>query len=136
MPQRGSWLELEIDKKGAVYVRIDRKRKLPVTTCCCAPWATAARHDEAILKLFDNSHLHQEHAREGLDDARGGGADRALQEAAPRRAADARQRRRNLLRGAVLRPQALRPDAVGRYKLNSRLHGHVSNVARPTTCAS
>ena len=32
MPSRGSWLELEIDKKGLVYVRIDRKRKLPVTT--------------------------------------------------------------------------------------------------------
>ena len=31
MPDRGSWLELEIDKKGRVYVRIDRKRKLPVT---------------------------------------------------------------------------------------------------------
>jgi len=31
MPARGSWLELEIDKKGKVYVRIDRKRKLPVT---------------------------------------------------------------------------------------------------------
>ena len=31
MPARGSWLELEVDKKGRVYVRIDRKRKLPVT---------------------------------------------------------------------------------------------------------
>ncbi len=31
MPARGSWLELEIDKKGNVFVRIDRKRKLPVT---------------------------------------------------------------------------------------------------------
>ncbi len=29
MPARGSWLELEIDKKGRVYARIDRKRKLP-----------------------------------------------------------------------------------------------------------
>src|SRR5436190_49062 len=28
MPARGSWLELEIDKKGRVYVRIDRKPKL------------------------------------------------------------------------------------------------------------
>jgi DNA-directed RNA polymerase subunit beta len=32
MPSRGSWVELEIDKKGLVNVRIDRKRKLPVTT--------------------------------------------------------------------------------------------------------
>src|SRR5690349_2278733 len=32
MPSRGSWVELEIDKKGLVNVRIDRKRKLPITT--------------------------------------------------------------------------------------------------------
>ena len=32
MPSRGSWLEVEIDKKGIVYARIDRKRKLTVTT--------------------------------------------------------------------------------------------------------
>src|SRR3954451_25039461 len=32
MPGRGSGPELEIDKKGIVYARIDRKRKLPITT--------------------------------------------------------------------------------------------------------
>ncbi|HSR31582.1 MAG TPA: DNA-directed RNA polymerase subunit beta, partial [Anaerolineae bacterium] len=31
MPARGSWLEFEIDKRANVSVRIDRKRKLPVT---------------------------------------------------------------------------------------------------------
>jgi len=36
MPSRGSWVELEIDKKGMVNVRIDRKRKLPITTLLCA----------------------------------------------------------------------------------------------------
>ena len=52
MPARGSWLELEIDKKGSVYVRIDRKRKLPVTVLLRAMgYAT----DEEILRLFDNS---------------------------------------------------------------------------------
>jgi DNA-directed RNA polymerase subunit beta len=52
MPARGSWLELEIDKKGRVYVRIDRKRKLPVTVLLRAMgYAT----DEEILSLFDNS---------------------------------------------------------------------------------
>jgi DNA-directed RNA polymerase subunit beta len=52
MPARGSWLELEIDKKGKVFVRIDRKRKLPVTVLLRAMgYAT----DEEILNLFDNS---------------------------------------------------------------------------------
>jgi DNA-directed RNA polymerase subunit beta len=31
IPSRGAWLEFEIDKKDVVYVRIDRKRKQPVT---------------------------------------------------------------------------------------------------------
>jgi DNA-directed RNA polymerase subunit beta len=52
MPARGSWLELEIDKKGRVYARIDRKRKLPVTVLLRAMGYVS---DEEILKLFDNS---------------------------------------------------------------------------------
>jgi DNA-directed RNA polymerase subunit beta len=52
MPARGSWLELEIDKKGKVFVRIDRKRKLPVTVLLRAMgYAT----DEEILRLFNDS---------------------------------------------------------------------------------
>ncbi len=52
MPARGSWLELEIDKKGKVFVRIDRKRKLPVTVLLRAMgYAT----DEEILRLFEDS---------------------------------------------------------------------------------
>src|SRR6202020_804688 len=52
MPARGSWLELEIDKKGRVYVRIDRKRKLPVTVLLRA---VGFGTGEEILGLFDNS---------------------------------------------------------------------------------
>ncbi len=52
MPARGSWLELEIDKKGKVFVRIDRKRKLPVTVLLRAMGYSS---DEEILRLFDNS---------------------------------------------------------------------------------
>lgn len=31
IPKRGAWLELETDKKGIITVKIDRKRKIPVT---------------------------------------------------------------------------------------------------------
>ncbi len=31
IPKRGAWLELETDKKGILTVKIDRKRKIPVT---------------------------------------------------------------------------------------------------------
>jgi DNA-directed RNA polymerase subunit beta len=52
MPARGSWLELEIDKKGRVYARIDRKRKLPVTVLLRAMGYV---EDEKLLEMFDNS---------------------------------------------------------------------------------
>src|SRR5262247_4748156 len=68
MPARGSWLELEIDKKGKVFVRIDRKRKLPVTVLLRAmtynPETDAnvdegieeiERLDQELLELFDDS---------------------------------------------------------------------------------
>ena len=32
IPYRGSWLDFEFDAKDIVYARIDRRRKLPVTT--------------------------------------------------------------------------------------------------------
>ncbi len=31
IPKRGAWLELETDKKGLLWVKVDRKRKIPVT---------------------------------------------------------------------------------------------------------
>ena len=51
MPARGSWLELEIDKKGKVFVRIDRKRKLPVTVLLRALGFT----DDELLEVFEDS---------------------------------------------------------------------------------
>src|ERR1044071_916533 len=32
IPGRGAWLEFETAASGAMYVKIDRKRKIPVTT--------------------------------------------------------------------------------------------------------
>ena len=32
IPNRGAWLEFETDLTGVIYVRIDRKRKMPVTS--------------------------------------------------------------------------------------------------------
>src|SRR5438552_7697154 len=62
MPSRGSWLELEIDKKGLVNVRIDRKRKLPITTLLRALPAVddntgfeIDKSDEGLLKLFNDN---------------------------------------------------------------------------------
>ena len=44
IPYRGSWLDFEFDSKDLVYVRIDRKRKLPVTTLLYALESVATEH--------------------------------------------------------------------------------------------
>ena len=48
IPYRGSWLDFEFDAKDIVHVRIDRRRKLPVTTLLMAldSDATAKRRTE------------------------------------------------------------------------------------------
>jgi DNA-directed RNA polymerase subunit beta len=39
IPSRGAWIELESDADGAVFVRIDKKRKFYVTTSTSRAWS-------------------------------------------------------------------------------------------------
>ena len=48
IPYRGSWLDFEFDAKDLVYVRIDRRRKLPATTLLRA----LGYDNEQILSTF------------------------------------------------------------------------------------
>ena len=50
IPGRGAWLEFEVDKKDVVYVRIDRKRKQPVTVLLKA--LGFGETDEELLNLI------------------------------------------------------------------------------------
>jgi DNA-directed RNA polymerase beta subunit len=50
IPYRGSWLDFEFDAKDIVYARIDRRRKLPVTTLLYA----LGMDGEEILSTFYN----------------------------------------------------------------------------------
>ncbi len=98
MPSRGSWLELEIDKKGVVYTRIDRKRKLPITTLLRAlpeedpttGFKLDTSSNEAIMKLFGKSIYIANTLEKDLTE----NEDQALIEVFKKH----------------LRPQALRPD--------------------------
>jgi len=51
IPNRGSWLDIEFDSKDLLYFRIDRKRKLPLTTLL---YALGYKRNE-ILDLFYDS---------------------------------------------------------------------------------
>jgi len=52
IPYRGSWLDFEFDPKDIVYVRIDRRRKLPVTTLlyCLDSDETEKQRDKLAAK--------------------------------------------------------------------------------------
>src|SRR5437660_702231 len=51
IPYRGSWLDIEFDAKDIVYARIDRRRKLPVTSLLYA----LGMDGEEILSIFYKS---------------------------------------------------------------------------------
>ncbi|TVS06667.1 MAG: DNA-directed RNA polymerase subunit beta [Rhodobacteraceae bacterium] len=51
IPYRGSWLDFEFDAKDLVFARIDRRRKLPVTTLLYA----LGMDQNAIMKAYYNS---------------------------------------------------------------------------------
>ncbi len=51
IPYRGSWLDIEFDAKDIVYARIDRRRKIPVTSLLQA----LGMDGEEILRTFYNT---------------------------------------------------------------------------------
>ena len=56
IPYRGSWLDFEFDPKDFLFFRVDRRRKMPVTTLLKA----IGLNNEAILRqffVFDTFHL-------------------------------------------------------------------------------
>jgi DNA-directed RNA polymerase subunit beta len=119
MPARGSWLELEIDKKGRVYARIDRKRKLPVTVLLRAMGYVA---DEEILGLFDNS-VYMRHTIEADTEptrTEEGALIELFKKQRPGEppSVDAA---RALLEQLFFDPKRYDLTRVGRYKLNARL---------------
>ena len=147
MPARGSWLELEIDKKGKVFVRIDRKRKLPVTVLLRAmtynPQTDAdveetlediERLDQELLGLFDGS-IYIKHTLDSDNDAwktKKGALIELFKKQRPGEppSVDAAYALLNQLFFDAKRYDLTR---VGRYKLNSRLSLDVDLETRTLT---
>ena len=118
IPYRGSWLDFEFDAKDIIHVRIDRRRKLPVTTLLYALGLTG----EEILEQFYRSVSYKE-AQGRLDDAVRRRA-HAQPEADPR--SEERQDRRRGDRG---RPQA---DAARRAQARRGRPEATARAARGT----
>src|SRR6266542_3633406 len=140
MPSRGSWLELEIDKKGVVYTRIDRKRKLPITTLLRAlpeedpstGFKLDTSSNEAIMKLFGKSIYIANTLEKDLTE----NEDQALIEVFKKQRPGeppTLENARNLLKALFFDPQRYDLTKVGRYKLNQRLEVDVPDGVRVLT---
>ena len=132
MPARGSWLEFEIDKRGAVSVRIDRKRKLPATVFLRAlagidsgrtgddPDFLSKGTDEEILDLFDGNPF----IKATLDKDSVRSVEEALVELFKKQRPGeppTLEASRNLLWNICFDPKRYDLTRVGRHKLNARL---------------
>jgi len=130
MPSRGSWLELEIDKKGMVNVRIDRKRKLPVTILLRA---LGYGSDEKILKLFDEGSTYIQRT---LDKDPTENEEEALIELFKKQRPGeppSLESARTLVQALFFDPKRYDLTKVGRYKLNTRLGLDVKPSVRTLT---
>ncbi len=131
MPARGSWLELEIDKKGKVFVRIDRKRKLPVTVLLRAMgYAT----DEEILRLFGNSLYIRNTIEADTEQTRTeeGALIELFKKQRPGEPPSV-ENAKALLNQLFFDPKRYDLTRVGRYKLNSRLGLEIDIETRTLT---
>jgi DNA-directed RNA polymerase subunit beta len=132
IPNRGAWLEFETSKRDIVSVKVDRKRKLPVTVLLRA---IGYGSDEEILELFSEIDNNPEHAYMATtlerdptrianrsDSAKG--VDAALLEFYKKlRPGDppTLDNARNFMQNLIFAPRRYDLGKVGRYKLNRRL---------------
>src|SRR5215218_3915135 len=117
MPGRGSWLEFEVEAKGYVSVRIDRKRKLPVTVLLKA---LGMGGPEEILGRFDDSWL----VRNTLERDDTPSREEALLEVFRRQRPGEPvniENAQNLVDGLFFDAKRYDLSEVGRYKVNKKL---------------
>jgi DNA-directed RNA polymerase subunit beta len=117
MPGRGSWLEFEVEAKGYVSVRIDRKRKLPVTVLLKA---LGMGGPEEILGRFEDSWL----IRNTLERDDTPSREEALLEVFRRQRPGEPvniENAQNLVDGLFFDAKRYDLSEVGRYKVNKKL---------------
>ncbi len=118
IPARGAWLELETDKRDIVSVRIDRKRKQPVTVLIKA-LGIAETRDE-ILELFGGAECIKRTLEKDFTETREEALIEIYKRLRPGEPPTV-ESARSLLDGLFFNPQRYDLAKVGRYKLNKKL---------------
>ncbi len=118
IPARGAWLELETDKRDLVSVRVDRKRKQPVTVLLKALGIAETR--EEILELFGNSEAIEKTLEKDITETREEALIEIYKRLRPGEPPTV-DSARSLLEGLFFNPQRYDLAKVGRYKINKKL---------------
>jgi len=129
IPGRGAWLEFETASNGAVYVKIDRRRKLPVTTLFRALGYNKTSEIKALFEDVDTGEVKYIDATLEKDPARG--TNEALIEVYRRlRPGDLAtvDNARSMIERMFFDFKRFDYSRVGRYKLNQRLGLDLPNV--------
>lgn len=122
IPGRGAWLEFETASNGAIYVKIDRRRKLPVTTLLRALGHSKTSELRTMFSDVDTGDLKHIDATLEKDTTRG--SNEALIEVYRRlRPGDLAtvENARNMIERMFYDFKRFDYSRVGRYKLNQRL---------------
>jgi DNA-directed RNA polymerase subunit beta len=128
IPGRGAWLEFETSSSGVLFVKIDRKRKMPVTTLLRAFGVTEQQMREAF-KHVDTGPSSMITSTLEKDPSRG--VNESLIEVYRRlRPGDLAtvDNARSLLETMFLNHKRFDFSRVGRYKINKRLNLDVPNT--------
>jgi len=128
IPNRGAWIEIETDASGVMWARIDRKRKVAVTSLLRAFGYSA---DEEIRALFKDKNLGEVdyiEATLGKDTAKdeAEGLIEVYKRIRPGDLATA-DNARSLIHSMFFRFDRYDFDRVGRYKLNKRFGFDIPN---------
>src|SRR4051794_7455244 len=134
IPNRGAWLEFETSNKDVMSVKVDRKRKIPVTILLRA---IGTGSDEELLDTFKNVDNHPDHdyIKSTIDKESTKTQEEAMVELYRRlRPGDppTKENAESLINSLLFNPRRYDLARVGRYKLNQRLHTDVPLDARET----
>ena len=129
IPGRGAWLEFETASNGAMYVKIDRRRKLPVTTLLRALGYSKTSEIKSLFEDVDTGETKYIEATLEKDTTRG--SNEALIETYRRlRPGDLAtvDNARSMIERMFFDFKRFDYSRVGRYKLNQRLGLEVANT--------
>ena len=134
IPGRGAWMEFETASNGTIYVKIDRRRKIPATTLLRALGYPKTSEIKELFADIDTGDV--KYIDETLDKDTSRGVNEALIEVYRRlRPGDLAtvDNARQMIERMFFDFKRFDYSRVGRYKLNQRLGLDVANTAENRT---